>query len=53
MFLVLFRRSLCPMEEVLPMSHFEKVRRQKPEAFLRDVGIRLETFMLLLTKISA
>ena len=33
------------------MSRFEKVRRQKPEEFLREVGIRLETFMLLLRKI--
>ena len=35
------------------MSQFEKVRRQKPEAFLREVGIRLETFMVLVHKISA
>ena len=35
------------------MSQFEKVRRQKPEEVLREVGIRLETFMLLVTKIRA
>ena len=34
------------------MSQFEKASRQKPEDFLRDVGIRLETFMLLVQKLA-
>ena len=33
------------------MSQFEKASPQRPEDFLRDVGIRLETFLLLVDRI--
>jgi hypothetical protein len=34
------------------MSKFDEIKVQKPDSFLRDVGIRLETFMLILEKIA-
>ncbi len=34
------------------MSKFDLIKNQKPASFLREVGIRLETFMLLVNKIT-
>jgi len=34
------------------MSKFDEIKNQKPDSFLRDVGVRLETFMLILNKIT-
>ena len=34
------------------MSKFETVRNQKPDSFLREVGVSLDSFILLLKKIS-
>lgn len=34
------------------MSKFETIKNQKPDSFLREVGVRLDTFMLILKKIA-